>query len=277
MNPPLLQRLGFVLAGLLASCAATIEAPDFTLKENAMAAVEAQRSLYVVPPEYYSLRYEEHEGVLRSVGAAIRDSLTEHGYEVLPTAKFRRVWERQEAQMDGLFSSRTGTIDQQRVKRCLSLTMAELAKGGSFGGVLIPKIDYETLKLDSPYTNGIWEGVRRPMRYEGGLSVTRWTSVLAMTLRPTLLTTSGELAFEGAGGIDFAQKCQRADGKVALVPTNSGDIDDAVIDESVRLALGPLLERATAGQAGAPEAPAPRVVGSPSFQGASGAPSERPN
>ncbi len=235
-----MKRLAALWLALAASCAAVIEPPEFTLDAGAMAEVDDEQSLYVVPPELFSLRYEEHEELLVDVGAAVRDFLRENGYEILPTATFRRAWEKHEAELGGLYSSRTGSLNQRKMERCLSMTMAELEEERSFGGVLIPKVDYEDLLLARPYTKGTWEGVRRSVRYEGGLSVTRWTNVLTMTLRSTLVTASGETAFEGAGGIAFAQKSLRADGKVALVPVDSEDIEPTEIEESVRLSLGPL-------------------------------------
>ena len=233
---------GLLVAGGLA-CTAPLEAPEHAFDPEAYSEVAVSKVIYVAPPDYLSKRFTEHEAVLELFERTLSAYLMTHGFDVQPSSEFRNAWKVSETQLGGLFSTRTGRVDREKLDQCLSDTIRRLETLHEFSAVLLPRVIYHTVDLEPPYTTAAWDGVRRKMTFEGGFPNTRWTNVLAMSFEATLITKSGRVAYEAVGGLDFAHKCVLEDGKIHLVPKEVRGYDPEDLEEGIDVTLGPLISR----------------------------------
>ncbi|MEM8713693.1 MAG: hypothetical protein AAGG01_22355 [Planctomycetota bacterium] len=226
-------------------------------------------TVYVAPPEYFSVVVDGHEGVLRKVAKASRDFLMDEGFKVLSTDPFRDAWTESESKLGGLFDPQTGLVDQSKQGECYRRTVALLRRRQSFDAVLIPSVEYANLELEPPYRRGSWAGVVRRVQFDGALTETRWTSMLAMTLKPRLLMGDGDLVFESAAGLDFAQKTVwTLEREIRLEPKDDGDFRNDEIQRGRRAGASstrgrPSFRRVTCGAPAQSSYSAGRAAGLP--------------
>lgn len=233
--------LSLALAALSA-CAAPIEPPAPQLDAGALAPIAEDPRVFVAPPALLSRPLESQGDLMPRLRKEITNYLERHGYEVLPTFKFEREWERAEARVRGTDERSSDALDEREFEACYRETVRALAANHSFTAVVFPVVDYESIDLEEPYREATWRGVRRKVKFEGAPPSEPRTRYVAMSLRPRVVGRSGVLAYESSIGLDIAEKSVERDGEFELVAKSNDEIDDRSIDECIDLVLGPLVD-----------------------------------
>lgn len=166
--------------------------------------------------------------------------LQQAGHNVVAPAEFAPLWKSCALEQGGLYNSRTGAMDVNRLNHCFGKVIDELNKTHTIKSIVLSGILYEKLSLKSPYERGVWDGVVRKVKVEGQ-GYGRWQAALVMSLKMQVIHIDGKTILDNQGGIDFIHKTKSKITETAAIPKQADEFSVEHIREAIEVAFHPFV------------------------------------
>lgn len=184
----------------------------------------------------------EPEPIRESFRTIIQKRLQKAGYSVIYPQQYETIWERFEEQNDGFIDAESGERDSRAIAQAMTGTLAELGADFDLDAVMIPSV----VVVEAPFGggravwDGTWQGIKAGGVMKGFFAGSPEGTLGALSLRLTVVDTTGTLLYEESGGIEVLSKLEGKE--FVLVPRQELFSDDKRVEKAVKIALDPLLD-----------------------------------